>query len=89
MSTKYPIYVNIIALNQDDHTKNITEPYSETRDWVEPPKPVVANRPLEEVKKKVIITTIEADGGNKSEIARRLGIRVRKSAPSYNRGRGG
>jgi len=74
LSTKYPIWVNVIALNQDDHTKNITEPYSESRNWVEPPKPVVANRLLEEVEKEAILATLEAASGNKSETSRRLGI---------------
>ena len=65
MSTKCPIWVNVIALNQDDHTKNITEPYSESRNWVELPKPVVANRLLEEIEKEAILATFEATGGNK------------------------
>ncbi|MEA1945987.1 MAG: sigma-54 dependent transcriptional regulator [Thermodesulfobacteriota bacterium] len=62
------------CITEKELPSNITEPYSESRDWVEPPKPVVANRPLEEVEKEAILATLEATGGNKSETARRLGI---------------
>jgi two-component system, NtrC family, response regulator HydG len=53
---------------------NITEPYSEKSDWFEKPKPVAANRPLEDIEKEAILATLEATGGNKSETARRLKI---------------
>ena len=53
---------------------NITEPYSEKRDWVERPKPVAANRSLVDIEKEAILATLEETGGNKSETARRLKI---------------
>ena len=62
------------CITEKELPSNIIEPYSESRDWVEPPKPVVANRPLEEVEKEAILATLEATGGNKSETARRLKI---------------
>jgi len=62
------------CITEKELPSNITEPYSESRDWVEPPKVLAANRPLEEVEKEAILATLEATGGNKSETARRLGI---------------
>ncbi len=53
---------------------NITDPYSEISDWVERPKPIAANRPLEDIEKEAILVTHQATGGNKSETARRLKI---------------
>jgi two-component system response regulator HydG len=53
---------------------NITEPYSEERDWVERPKPFAANRSLVDIEKEAILATLEETGGNKSETARRLKI---------------
>jgi two-component system response regulator HydG len=69
----------VILLTGDNITEkelpsNITEPYSEVSDWVEQPKPVDANRPLEDIEKEAILATLEATGGNKSETARRLKI---------------
>ena len=69
----------VILLTGDNVTEkelpsNITEPYSKNSDWVEPPKPVAANRPLEDIEKEAILATFEATGGNKSETARRLKI---------------
>ena len=69
----------VILLTGDNITEkelasNITEPYSEISDWVERPKPVAANRPLEDIEKEAILATLEATGGNKSETARRLKI---------------
>lgn len=52
----------------------ITESYAEKGDWVAPPQPVAANRPLEEIEKEAIMATLAASAGNKSETARRLGI---------------
>jgi two-component system response regulator HydG len=69
----------VILLTGDHITEkelpsNITEPYSEISDWVEQPKPIAANRPLEDIEKEAILATLEATGGNKSETARRLKI---------------
>lgn len=69
----------VILLTGDNITEkelasNITEPYSKVSDWVERPKPVAANRPLEDIEKEAILATLEATGGNKSETARRLKI---------------
>jgi two-component system response regulator HydG len=69
----------VILLTGDHITEkelplNITEPYSDESDWVENPKPIAANRPLEDIEKEVILATLEATGGNKSETARRLKI---------------
>ena len=61
-------------ITEKELPSNITEPYSENRDWVEPPKVLAANRPLEEVEKEAILATLEVAGGNKSETARRLKI---------------
>jgi two-component system response regulator HydG len=61
-------------ITEKDLPSNIIEPYSEKSDWFEKPKPVVANRPLEEIEKEAILATLEDSGGNKSETARRLGI---------------
>ncbi len=61
-------------ITEKDLPSNIIEPYSEISDWVEKPKPVVANRPLEDIEKEAILATLEATGGNKSETARRLKI---------------
>lgn len=61
-------------ITEKDLPSNIIEPYSEISDWVENPKPVAANRPLEEIEKEAILATLEATGGNKSETARRLKI---------------
>jgi two-component system response regulator HydG len=61
-------------ITEKELPSNITEPYSEKRDWVEQPKELAANRPLEEIEKEAILATLEAAGGNKSETARRLGI---------------
>jgi len=52
----------------------ITSSYAEKSEWVAPPPPVAANRPLDEVEKEAILATLEDSGGNKSETARRLGI---------------
>jgi two-component system response regulator HydG len=69
----------VILLTGDNITEkelpsNITEPYSDISDWVEQPKPIAANRPLEDIEKDAILATLEATGGNKSETARRLKI---------------
>jgi two-component system response regulator HydG len=69
----------VILLTGDNITEkelpsNITEPYSEVSEWVEQPKPIAANRPLEDIEKEAILATLEATGGNKSETARRLKI---------------
>ena len=69
----------VILLTGDNITEkelasNITEPYSKVSDWVERPKPVAANRPLEDIEKEAILATLEATGGNKSDTARRLKI---------------
>jgi two-component system response regulator HydG len=69
----------VILLTGDHITEkelplSITEPYSEESDWVENPKPIAANRPLEDIEKEAILATLEATGGNKSETARRLKI---------------
>jgi two-component system response regulator HydG len=61
-------------ITEKELPSNITEPYSEKRNWVEQPKELAANRPLEEIEKEAILATLEAAGGNKSETARRLGI---------------
>ncbi|MFO7971590.1 MAG: sigma-54 dependent transcriptional regulator [Desulfobacterales bacterium] len=61
-------------ITEKELPSNITDPYSENRDWVEQPKELAANRPLEEIEKEAILATLEAAGGNKSETARRLGI---------------
>jgi len=61
-------------ITEKDLPSNIIEPYSEKSDWVERPKPDVANRPLEDIEKEAILATLEATGGNKSETARRLKI---------------
>ncbi len=61
-------------ITEKDLPSNIIEPYSEISDWVEKPKPVVANRPLEDIEKEAILATLKATGGNKSETARRLKI---------------
>lgn len=52
----------------------ITSSYAEKSEWVAPPPPVAANRPLEEVEKEAILATLNDSGGNKSETARRLAI---------------
>jgi two-component system response regulator HydG len=69
----------VILLTGDNITEkelpsNITEPYSEKNDWVEQPRPITANRPLQDIEKEAILSTLEATGGNKSETARRLNI---------------
>jgi two-component system response regulator HydG len=69
----------VILLTGDNITEkelpsNITEPYSEVSEWVEQPKPIAVNRPLEDIEKEAILATLEATGGNKSETARRLKI---------------
>ena len=61
-------------ITEKEMPSNITEPYSENRDWIVQPQPLVANRPLEEIEKEAILATLEATGGNKSETARILGI---------------
>jgi two-component system response regulator HydG len=69
-----------VILLPDEHItekelpSNITDSYAEKSDWVIPPAPVTANRPLEEIEKQAILATLEDSGGNKSETARRLGI---------------
>ena len=69
-----------VILLPDEHItekelpSTITEAYAEKSDWVAPPPPVAANRPLEEVEREAILATLEDSGGNKSETARRLGI---------------
>ncbi|MGB3224638.1 MAG: helix-turn-helix domain-containing protein, partial [Desulforhopalus sp.] len=52
----------------------ITESYADKVEWVAPPQPITTNRSLEEVEKETILATLEANAGNKSETARRLGI---------------
>jgi len=52
----------------------ITEAYTEKSDWVEPPAPIVANRPLDEIEKEAIFATLEDSSGNKSITAKKLGI---------------
>ena len=61
-------------ITDKDLPSTITEAYAERSDWVAPPTPVTANRPLEEIEKEAILATLEDNGGNKSETARRLGI---------------
>ena len=61
-------------ITEKELPSNITESYSKNRGWVEQPKPLAANRPLEEIEKEAILATLEAAGGNKSETARRLRI---------------
>lgn len=69
-----------VILLPDEHVTEkelpatITESYAEKGDWVAPPQPVAANRPLEEIEREAILATLEASAGNKSETARRLGI---------------
>ena len=61
-------------ITEKELPSNITESYSEKRDWFDKPKDVEANRPLEEIEKEAILATFQATGGNKSETARRLKI---------------
>lgn len=61
-------------ITEKELPSTITESYKEISDWVEQPKPVAANRPLEDIEKEAILATLEATGGNKSETARRLKI---------------
>jgi two-component system response regulator HydG len=61
-------------ITEKELPSNITEPYSKVSEWAEQPKPVAANRPLEDIEKEAILATLEATGGNKSETARRLKI---------------
>jgi len=61
-------------ITEKELPSNITEPYSDNRDWIERPLPVTPNRPLEEIEREAILATLEATGGNKSETARRLKI---------------
>jgi two-component system response regulator HydG len=61
-------------ITEKELPSNITEPYSEINEWVEQPKPIAANRPLQDIEKEAILSTFEATGGNKSETARRLKI---------------
>jgi two-component system response regulator HydG len=61
-------------ISEKDLPSNISEPYSEERDWIKQPKMLSANRPLEEIEKEAILATLEATGGNKSETAHRLKI---------------
>lgn len=69
-----------VILLPDEHVTEkelpatITESYAEKGDWVAPPQPVAANRPLGEIEREAILATLEASAGNKSETARRLGI---------------
>ena len=53
----------------------ITSSYAEKSEWVAPPPPVAANRPLEEVEKEAILATLDDSGGNKKENAPRLRIK--------------
>jgi two-component system, NtrC family, response regulator HydG len=70
----------VILLTGDHITEkeipsNITDIYAERSDLIEQQKPAgMGNRPLEEIEKEAILTTLEAAGGNKSETARRLKI---------------
>lgn len=52
----------------------VTESYAEENDWVSLSSPLAANRPLGEIEREAILATLEANAGNKSETARRLGI---------------
>ena len=61
-------------ISEKDLPSNISEPYSDKRDWVKEPQLLAANRPLEEIEKEAILATLEAAGGNKSETALRLKI---------------
>ena len=69
-----------VILLPDEHVTEkelpatITESYAEKGDWVAPPQPGAANRPLGEIEREAIVATLEASAGNKSETARRLGI---------------
>ncbi len=69
-----------VILLPDEHVTEkelpatITESYAGKSDWVAPPEPATANRPLGEIEKEAILATLEASAGNKSETARRLGI---------------
>jgi two-component system response regulator HydG len=69
-----------VILLPDEHVTEkelpttVTESYAAENDWVSPPSPVAANRPLEEVEKEAILATLADNGGNKSETARKLGI---------------
>jgi two-component system, NtrC family, response regulator HydG len=70
----------VILLTGDHITEkeipsNITDVYAERSGLIEQQKPAgMGNRPLEEIEKEAILTTLEAAGGNKSETARRLKI---------------
>lgn len=61
-------------ISEKDLPSNISEPYSDKRDWIKKPQLLAANRPLEEIEKEAILATLEAAGGNKSETALRLKI---------------
>ena len=61
-------------VTEKDLPATITESYVGKGDWLAPPQPVTANRPLEEIEKEAILATLEDSAGNKSETARRLGI---------------
>lgn len=61
-------------VTEKDLPTTVSESYAEKNDWVSPPSPVAANRPLEAIEKEAILATLENSGGNKSETARRLGI---------------
>jgi two-component system response regulator HydG len=61
-------------ITDKDFPSTLTEPYLIKGDGVEPPKPVLTHRPLEEIEKEAILGTLEATGGNKSETARILKI---------------
>ncbi len=61
-------------ITEKELPSNITEAYADKQDWMEPPIPIEANRPLEKIEKEAILATLKANVGNKSETARRLGI---------------
>ena len=61
-------------LSEKELPSNITESYKKNRDWVNSETPIIVNRPLDEIEREAILSTLEATRGNKSETARRLGI---------------
>lgn len=61
-------------ITEKELPSTITEAYAEKSDWVATPASVAANRPLKLIERETILATLEANAGNKSETARKLGI---------------
>lgn len=61
-------------ITEKELPSNITEAYADKCNWFEPPSSFATNRPLDEIEKEVILATLKANRGNKSETARRLAI---------------